>query len=363
MIKTLLLTFLIFCTSSFAQEHIQKDDIGPGLYSRIEILQLSGEKTLELTPGITRQFQVLSTVMGRAGSYRRVVAPTVWSVSPKIDGVSIDSKGELTVAANVSSASFTITAEVTIKEEWEPKGYVAKVDQPVIVFDPKEKPLVGLWYQVRTLPCKGAPVDNRAEKNGVRELQFRADGSFSVTVDPFEAYKDYWGSYKTAGPSIEFNVSGGNHVPVGSHFAGSFHLTSNDVLELRDVTLWPDPQIESVCGTTFARFNTEPQIAPVAWLHQRYEKCCVEEYVWHILDDYVGVLNVEVPSMGHIVIRPKTAAAGKFIERMIRKRFKIVRFDATRITITTEKPAGSQNSLETWLVPPGAEPPTRKGGL
>jgi len=152
MIKTLFLTTLLFCTSSFAQEHIESREIGPGSYRQIEMLRLSGEKTLELTAGVSRQFQVLSTVMGRAGSYRRVIAPTVWSVSPKLDGVSLDSKGLLTVAANVRPTSFTITAEVTIKEEWEPKGYGAKVEQPVIVFDPKEKPLVGLWYQVRTLP-------------------------------------------------------------------------------------------------------------------------------------------------------------------------------------------------------------------
>lgn len=350
----LTLTLLLGVAVVPAQEHIDRNDIGPGLYSQITVLHLSGEKTVEMSRGASRKFNVLSEVPGRAGSYRRVVAPTIWSISPATHGVTIDANGYLKISPSVAGkTAFTVKASVTTRESWEPAGYQSVVEQNVLVFDPSTQPLVGYWYQLRARPCRGAPDNYTDRDGGIGELRFRADGTFTVTEKPFEAYKDYWGTYTTAGRAIEFSVDNGNSIPIGSS-SGTYRLTTEGTLEFDNISLWYQQYPSDICGMTFARYGTKPTPQPVAWLHYRMEKCCVDEYVWQILDDYFRILNIEVPSTGHIVIRPRTAAAGKRVEKLVRDRIKAVKFDPDRIVFHTEKFNGSSNTLETWLAPPGA---------
>ena len=63
--------------------------------------------------------------------------------------------------------------------------------------------LVGVWHE------------NGESKNRINELIFRDDGTFSVTVTPFDVYKDYWGTY-TIDPKkhkIHLKVEDGNNIP------------------------------------------------------------------------------------------------------------------------------------------------------
>jgi hypothetical protein len=55
----------------------------------------------------------------------------------------------------------------------------------------------------------------------VRELEFGTD-RFAVTFQPFETYKDYWGTYRfdPATGALVMSVEGGNHVPPGLDLEG-----------------------------------------------------------------------------------------------------------------------------------------------
>lgn len=76
------------------------------------------------------------------------------------------------------------------------------------VFDPELSPLVGYWRQDPTGCAPGSDI---------RELVFSADGTFSVTWEPFEAYKDYWGNwhYDTASGWLELTLVSGNREEPG----------------------------------------------------------------------------------------------------------------------------------------------------
>ena len=49
----------------------------------------------------------------------------------------------------------------------------------------------------------------------IGELEFTAGGGFSVTFQPFESYKDYWGGYRLdqATGALSLTVTGGNMTP------------------------------------------------------------------------------------------------------------------------------------------------------
>lgn len=76
------------------------------------------------------------------------------------------------------------------------------------VYLPERSPLVGYWRQT---PHGCAP------DSAIGELVFSADGTFSVTWQPFEAYRDYWGTWDhdPASGWLELTVEGGNNTPVG----------------------------------------------------------------------------------------------------------------------------------------------------
>jgi hypothetical protein len=74
------------------------------------------------------------------------------------------------------------------------------------VFNPNTNPLVGRWSQSSSNCAPGAVIN---------ELIFSADGTFSVTWMPFEAYKDYWGQYDFDPETSELSltVKSGNDIP------------------------------------------------------------------------------------------------------------------------------------------------------
>ena len=74
-------------------------------------------------------------------------------------------------------------------------------------YDPSTNPLVGIWEQIA---YEGCPAGSR-----ILELNFRADGTFSVTWTPFEGYRDYWGSYGFEQETglLTLEIDGGNHIP------------------------------------------------------------------------------------------------------------------------------------------------------
>ncbi|UIP08039.1 hypothetical protein LY632_06505 [Erythrobacter sp. SDW2] len=91
-----------------------------------------------------------------------------------------------------------------------------KVGSRFVTFRPDEQPLVGRWSQ-KAEECDGAEP--------LRELEFRADGSFSATWYPFETYQDYWGTYRYEPDSgtLTLDITGGNALP-GDAASGTIEL-------------------------------------------------------------------------------------------------------------------------------------------
>lgn len=60
----------------------------------------------------------------------------------------------------------------------------------------------------------------------VRELEFMPGSRFSVTFQPFETYRDYWGSYSfdPVSGALKLSVEGGNFVPGGLDLEGQAEL-------------------------------------------------------------------------------------------------------------------------------------------
>lgn len=108
--------------------------------------------------------------------------------------------------------------------------------------------LTGTWAQRSVEGC-GWPAPAP-----VRELEFRPDGSFAVTFQPFETYRDYWGRYDfdPATGTLRMTVDGGNYVPPDLDLEGRAERTG-DRLTLRDVYLG-DRQGQPAAGSCVYTF-------------------------------------------------------------------------------------------------------------
>lgn len=243
--------FLLFAlVPAFGQ---MGDKIGPGNYREIGALRLSGVSTVQAVPGEDRQFQLLSTVFGRAGMYREVAAPTKWAVT-RSEGIAIDDKGKLKVSKGVKHGTkFKVTASVVIKEEWEKEGYEQTIEQDAIVYDPKENPLVGDWTQNSETDCEGHKSEVNGN-NGLRSLEFRADGSYSAAVAPFEVYRDYWGTYAydTAKGTLKMTIDGGNSDLTALRTEGRYEF-KDGVLTIAGMQLHPNAPYTVPCKVHFRK--------------------------------------------------------------------------------------------------------------
>jgi hypothetical protein len=243
--------FLLFAfVPAFGQ---MGDKIGPGNYREIGALRLSGVSTVQVVPGDERQFQLLSTVFGRAGMYREVAAPTKWAVT-RSEGIAIDDKGKLKVSKGVKHGTkFKVSASVVIKEEWEKEGYEQTIEQDAIVYDPKENPLVGDWTQNSETDCEGHKSEVNGN-NGLRSLEFRADGSYSAAVAPFEVYRDYWGTYAydTAKGTLKMTIDGGNSDLTALRTEGRYEF-KDGVLTIAGMQLHPNAPYTVPCKVHFRK--------------------------------------------------------------------------------------------------------------
>lgn len=90
-------------------------------------------------------------------------------------------------------------------------------------------------------------------KSRIGELHLHA-GGMSVTYEPFETYKDYWGSYSLDAHRrrISLDVDSGNQLPSFDTASGEYSL-SDDTLEIRGVSL--DSRRPDVSVFRFSRFH------------------------------------------------------------------------------------------------------------
>ena len=118
------------------------------------------------------------------------------------------------------------------------------------VIDLRSNPLVGTWRQISETPCDSATA--RMPADPVREFKIDGSGNFAVTISPFEAYKDYWGTYTfdPASGAVQFSLVSGNKVPKGIKLSGRATSTA-DELELNDIALWPSKDGLAICSVKF----------------------------------------------------------------------------------------------------------------
>jgi hypothetical protein len=169
-----------------------------------------------------------------------------WSVSG-VRGVSIDARtGLLRVGRRVPDGT-TATVSARMRGGGE-------VHNAVRVVVPNAHPIVGMWQQQTETPCRGGSAGT--PEHPIQELEFNADGTFSVTWMPFESYRDYWGTYRhdAATGRLVMQVTGGNHVPPNLDLDGRATLQGNARLTLAEITLGrSDDAPATACTATFRR--------------------------------------------------------------------------------------------------------------
>jgi hypothetical protein len=211
-------------------------------------LVLSMEKSVAMQPGAERSF-ALGTIEC-CYFFEPVQACATWSADPS-EGARIDPHtGVFAVDESTPSGSvFTVSADV------EDGRRVVSVE--VHVFTPQEDPLVGMWREEAQFVCSTG--EEVVPERAVGELRFKADGGFSVTWEPFEVYKDYWGTYayEMDQGTLSLSVTGGNYVPDDVDGGGSLVVDEEGRLILRD--LWLGSPFDGTgpanCGHRFTRMR------------------------------------------------------------------------------------------------------------
>lgn len=71
-------------------------------------------------------------------------------------------------------------------------------------------------------------VEGCSVPDAIGELEFGPENRFSVTFQPFETYRDYWGSYNfdPATGALRMTIAGGNFVPSGLDLDGRAEFVS-----------------------------------------------------------------------------------------------------------------------------------------
>lgn len=130
-----------------------------------------------------------------------VTCLTDWRISPA-GAARLSADGSSLIVAPDAPAGATLTLEA--RTPGEPASYAT----PIIGRD--EVVLTGTRMQT-DVDCGEAEPPARP----IRELVFGPSGRFSVTWEPFETYKDYWGdyAYDPATGRLALTITGGNRHP------------------------------------------------------------------------------------------------------------------------------------------------------
>ena len=75
-------------------------------------------------------------------------------------------------------------------------------------------------------------------KDSIEELHLHSKG-ISITYNPFETYKDYWGAYdlREQKTKIHLTVAGGNRLPDFKEVTGNFTQIGSDLLTIKGIAL------------------------------------------------------------------------------------------------------------------------------
>jgi hypothetical protein len=219
--KNLLFALLLVTGTAFATDC--KQPLDQDTLNRL----LLGVTDVELQPGASYQFKLFVFGPSAPPMPEDVPACATWKVEPEGKGATIDARGLLKIdPATTPGSKFVVSADVEHGR--------AQRQNSVIIWSEEAQPWVGMWSQQSILDCQ---AEKQAEP--IRELEFRANGFFSVTWTPFEVYRDYWGSYAADNKSgtLSMKIEHGNRIPKDFQGAGKFKVKDKKTIELSGVYL------------------------------------------------------------------------------------------------------------------------------
>ncbi|NTU97494.1 MAG: hypothetical protein HGA62_06755 [Chlorobiaceae bacterium] len=138
-----------------------------------------------------------------------------WQVWP-VSGTAVDQQRALLVVSREVNDGTRFTIRAKISE----KGVVKK--NTLYIHTRERNPFAGNW---------------REEGGNIGELYIHPDRRFSLTVHPFEVYRDYWGhvTYDLKKKTIAFTIEGGNKQPDDCDLKGTFRFLKDGSLSIRGI--------------------------------------------------------------------------------------------------------------------------------
>jgi hypothetical protein len=193
-------------------------------------LEISIGKSGQAQPGDRLELQVGTTECCYV--FQPVAVKTLWSVDPQA-GAKIDSRtGVLEIAADVpSGTTYTVTADIQDGRK--------RLTAQIKIYTPQANPLVGVWHESKQIDCQTLEISELQGESSLRELVFKADGTFQATFTPFEIYHDYWGTY-TFDPekgTLQLKVVSGNYTPENLDLQGEYQIDGTGALVLKHIWL------------------------------------------------------------------------------------------------------------------------------
>jgi hypothetical protein len=209
-------------------------------------LEISIGKSGQAQPGDRLELQIGTTECCYV--FVPLAVKTEWSIEPQTGATINAQTGVLDIAKDTPSGStIIVTADIENGRKI--------LNAQVTVYTPKANPLVGVWHEAKQIDCQ-SQATTELQGESLRELVFKADGTFQATFTPFEVYHDYWGQY-TFDPetsTIELVVKSGNFIPEKLDLQGKYAIDENGALVLTDIWLGRREQ-DSIagCGHVFTK--------------------------------------------------------------------------------------------------------------
>lgn len=180
---------------------------------------LGAPHALELSPVAARQGTMLKMSLRRLGDYGFSPVPfncaSDWQVRPP-EHASVDPiAGTLSIQKSAPRGAIINISYVAAARTWETQVKIVGHDETVVF---------GKWSE--------RVEGNCAVSHLIKEFELLPSGTFSVTYEPFETYRDFWGEYvfEQDTGALRMTVTGGNRRPTASSLTAHARLSASGAL-------------------------------------------------------------------------------------------------------------------------------------
>lgn len=179
--------------------------------------------------------------------------PARFLVDPPDAGVSIDAQsGVVTVARDAYPGARVRVYAIVLNGK-------RVVSHEIAVYDERSHPLVGHWRQTADLMCfAGTTVKLQSPpREPISDLNFRADGVYTMVRVPIEISVDISGPYtfNVTDRSLIVGVGNGARLPLNFRAQGTYELKPGTPQQLVLDGVWfgKETQLGTGCGAVFER--------------------------------------------------------------------------------------------------------------